>query len=64
MKKLLLLLALTFLSAQSFAGECPDGSGESAKRGTRGEGARDSVHRRYKCPRGDSDKEGVRCQTR
>jgi hypothetical protein len=26
MKKLLLLLALTFLSAQSFAGECPDGS--------------------------------------
>ena len=26
MKKLLLLLALTFLSAQSFAGSCPDGS--------------------------------------
>jgi hypothetical protein len=26
MKKLLLLLALTFLSVQSFAGSCPDGS--------------------------------------
>ena len=26
MKKLFLLLALTFLSAQSFAGSCPDGS--------------------------------------
>ena len=26
MKKLFLLLALTFLSAQSFAGGCPDGS--------------------------------------
>ena len=26
MKKLFLLLALTFFSAQSFAGSCPDGS--------------------------------------
>ena len=26
MKKLLLLLILSFLSAQSFAGSCPDGS--------------------------------------